>query len=267
MDAADWASDIDVERPSPARMYDYFLGGAHNFAADRQVAEQVIAVFPEVMQGAQVNRAFLRRTVEFLVGAGVRQFLDIGSGIPTVGHVHEIAQGLAPESRVAFVDVDPVAVAHSRAILAGNDRTEVIQEDVRRPDRIMRHPDLLRLLDMDQPVAVLMVALLHFISDAEQPAQILSQLMDPLVSGSYLAITHATNDGTPDMDQMKDIYRGSGIELTWRTHQQMHALFDGYDLVDPGVVWAPLWHPESPDDIHHDQPEVSANYGGVARKP
>jgi len=264
---ADWAAEhIDVERPSPARIYDYFLGGAHNFAADRQVAEQVIAVFPEVTHGAQVNRAFLRRAVEFLVRAGVRQFVDVGSGIPTVGHVHEIAQAIAPESRVVFVDVDPVAVAHSGALLAGNDRTAVIQEDVRRPERIMQHPDLLRLLDMDQPVAVLLVALLHFISDAERPAQILSQLMAPLASGSYLVITHATNDGTQDMDKMKQIYRGSGIDLTWRTHQQMTALFDGYDVVDPGVVWAPLWRPESGSDMHHDQPEVSANYGGVARK-
>jgi hypothetical protein len=184
----DWVpADIDAERPSPARMYDYLLGGAHNFAIDRQMAGQAIAADPQVAQTAWVNRAFLRRAVEFLVHAGVRQFLDIGSGIPTVGHVHEIAQGAAPESRVVFVDIDPVAVAHSRLMLAGNDRAAVIQEVVRRPDRILEAPEARRLLDFDQPVAVLAVGLLHFVSDADDPAGTLSRLTAPLVSGSYLS--------------------------------------------------------------------------------
>src|SRR5919106_1662187 len=159
--------DVNTERPSPARMYDYLLGGAHNFAVDRKMAEQAIAADPEVAQAAWVNRAFLRRAVEFLVDAGVRQFLDIGSGIPTVGHVHEVAQRVAPESRIVFVDIDPVAVAHSRQILAGNERTAVIQQDAREPERILNDPSARRLLDLAEPVAVLVVALLHFISDAD----------------------------------------------------------------------------------------------------
>ena len=259
--------DIDVERPSSARMYDYVLGGAHNFAVDRQVAEQVLAVYPDFRKRVYAHRAFLRRVVQFLVDAGMRQFLDIGSGIPTVGHVHEIAQGAAPESRVVFVDIDPVAVTHSRDILRGNDRTAVIQEDVRRPEAILAHPDLRRLLDLDQPIAVLAVGLFHFISDADDPTGILSRLTAPLESGSYLAITHITDDGVLNLDRLREISRRAGIEGVTRSRQEMKALFGDFELVEPGLVWAPVWHPESPDDLYIDQPEAAGCYAGVGRKP
>jgi SAM-dependent methyltransferase len=263
----DWVpADIDTERPSPARVYDYVLGGSHNFAVDRQAAEQLLTVDPHTTLMAHANRAYLRRVVEYLVNAGVRQFLDIGSGIPTAGHVHQIAQSAAPESRVAFVDIDPVAVAHSRQILADNDRTAVIQEDVRRPEQIIDHPDLRRLLDFEQPVAVLLVALLHYVSDADDPAGIVSRLTGPLAPGSYLALSHGTEDGPVDMAAMREIGRRSGIEVTWRNRQQVEALFAGFDLVEPGVVWVSQWHSESPYDAHRDQPELSANYAGVGRK-
>jgi SAM-dependent methyltransferase len=263
----DWVpADIDTERPSPARVYDYVLGGSHNFAVDRQAAEQLLTVDPHTTLMAHANRAYLRRVVEYLVNAGVRQFLDIGSGIPTAGHVHQIAQSAAPESRVAFVDIDPVAVAHSRQILADNDRTAVIQEDVRRPEQIINHPDLRRLLDFEQPVAVLLVALLHYVSDADDPAGIVSRLTGPLAPGSYLALSHGTEDGPVDMAAMREIGRRSGIEVTWRNRQQVEALFAGFDLVEPGVVWVSQWHSESPYDAHRDQPELSANYAGVGRK-
>jgi hypothetical protein len=266
--AENWVpADIDTERPSAARIYDYYLGGAHNFAADRQVAEQMIAAYPEVPLMARENRAFLRRAVEFLVDAGVRQFLDIGSGVPTVGHVHEIAQRAAPESRVVFVDVDPVAVAHSRQILAGNDRTAVVHEDARRPELILNHPGVRDLLDLEQPVAVLLVALFHFIPDADDPATILSRLTRPLASGSYLAISHFTLDGMQgtDTDTGLEIYRRGGIEITMRSREQVEALFRGFDLVEPGVVWVPQWHPDSPHDVG-DNPAATAFYGGVGRK-
>jgi S-adenosyl methyltransferase len=263
----DWVpAGIDTERPSSARIYDYLLGGAHNFAVDRQTAEQLLAVHPEISMMARRNRAFLRRVVEFLVDAGVRQFLDIGSGVPTVGHVHEIAQGRAPESRVAFVDIDPVAVAHSQLILAGNERTAVIQEDVRRPEQILNHPDVVQLLDLAQPVAVLMVALFQFISDEDGPAGIISRLTKPLASGSYLAISHGTEDGQQGDAAGKEIYRRGGIEVFPRTRRQVEALFHGLELVEPGVVWVPQWRPESPDDVD-DDPQASAVYGGVGRKP
>jgi hypothetical protein len=266
--AEEWVpAGIDTERPSAARIYDYYLGGAHNFAADRQLAEQMIATYPEVPLMARENRAFLRRAVEFLVDAGVRQFLDIGSGVPTVGHVHEIAQRAAPESRVVFVDIDPVAVAHSRQILAGNDRTAVIHEDARRPEQILNHPDVQELLDLEQPVAVLLVALFHFIPDADDPATILSRLTRPLAPGSYMAISHFTLDGMQDTDTDTgmDIYRRGGIEVTMRSREQVEALFRGFDLVEPGVVWVPQWHPDSPDDVG-GRPEASAFYAGVGRK-
>jgi hypothetical protein len=263
----EWVPEgIDTERPSAARIYDYALGGAHNFAGDRQAAEQMIAAYPDVPKIAWANRAFLRRAVDFLVNAGVRQFLDVGSGIPTVGHVHEIAQGAAPESRVVFVDVDPVAVAHSRLILAGNDRTAVVQEDIRQPERILDAPEVRGLLDLDQPVAVLVVALFHFIPDADDPAGILSRLTAPLVSGSYLALSHATDDGPPDAALGKELYRRAGIEFVPRRRSEVEALFDGFDLVEPRVAWAPQWRPESRDDLYYDQPELSAVYTGVGRK-
>jgi hypothetical protein len=258
-------SEIDTERPSSARVYDYFLGGAHNFAVDRQMAEQVLRVAPDTKQIVWTNRAFLRRAVEFLVAAGVRQFLDIGSGVPTVGHVHEIAQSRAPESRVVFVDVDPVAVAHSRLMLAGNDRTAVIAADVRSPDRIVTAPEVQELLDLSQPVAVLVVALFHFIPDTDDPVGIVSRLTAPLASGSYVAISHFTED-SQDRQQGKEVYQRSGIDLFSRTKAQVEALFAGHDLVEPGVVWAPEWHPDIPEDIP-DKPQSSLIYAGVGRKP
>jgi SAM-dependent methyltransferase len=263
-----WKPDtIDLERPSQARIYDYVLGGAHNFAVDRQVAEQVLAAYPDMRTSVYANRAFLRRTVLFLVEAGIRQFLDIGSGIPTVGHVHDIAQGAAFESRVAFVDIDPIAVAHSRDILRGNDRTAVIEQDVRNPEAILEHPDLQRLLDLDEPIAVLVVALFHFIPDADDPVDILSRLTAPLPSGSYLAISHLTDDGIHDMDQLRQISGRAGIQGVPRGRRQVKALFGEFQIVEPGLVWVPQWRPESPDDLYLDRPEASGVYAGVGRKP
>ena len=257
---------VDVERPSAARIYDYVLGGAHNFAADRAVAEQMFVAYPDAKATAFTNRAFLRRAVEFMVDAGIRQFLDVGSGIPTVGHVHEIAQRSAPDSRVVFVDIDPVAVAHSRDILRDNDRTAVIQQDARQPEAILSAPEM-QLLDLSHPIGVLVVALFHFIADADDPAGILARLAAPLVSGSYLALSHATDDGTLDMEPFRQIGRRSGIEVTIRNRQEVEALFGGFELVDPGLVWAPIWRPESADDLYVDTPERSGVYAAVGHKP
>jgi hypothetical protein len=262
----EWVPEgIDVERPSSARIYDYALGGAHNFAVDRAVAEQLLAVYPQGPQVAQANRAFLRRAVEFLVDAGIRQFLDIGSGIPTVGHVHDIAQAKAPESRVVFVDIDPVAVEHSRLMLAGNDLTAVVQQDVRRPEQILAAPEVQRLLDFEKPIAVLAVALFHFITD--DPRHLVARLTEPLVAGSYLVISHATQDGEQDWAAAKVAYDRAGIQGTTRSRAQVEALFGGFDLVEPGVVWVPMWRPESSYDVFFDQPAAAGVYAGVGRKP
>jgi len=271
MSSEEWVpAGIDVERPSAARVYDYYLGGAHNFAADRRMAEQVLAMYPQARPIAQANRAFLRRAVQFLVDAGVRQFLDIGSGVPTVGHVHEIAQATAADARVVYVDIDPVAVAHSRQMLRDNERTAVIQEDVRHPERILDAPEVRGLLDLSRPVAVLVVALFHFIPDADDPAGILSRLTAPLVADSYLAMSHFTEDAVdrradPDVDEGMDVYRRSGIDLTARSRRDVEALFGAFQPVAPGVVWLSQWHPDDTEEVW-DAPESVAIYAGVGRK-
>ncbi|SCE89677.1 S-adenosyl methyltransferase [Micromonospora viridifaciens] len=267
MQRPDWAPDtIDIERPSVARMYDYYLGGSHNFAADRATAQAMVAAVPEAPLMAQANRAFLRRAVQFLAESGVRQFLDIGSGIPTVGNVHEIAQKVDPECRVVYVDVDPVAVAHSREILAGNDRATVLQEDLRRPAAILDHPEVTRLLDFTQPVAVMIVAVLHFIPDADRPEEILRTLRAALAPGSYLVMSQASDDGrtqTGERAEAEQVYRRADNQLFIRSRAELAALFDGFELVDPGVVWVPQWRPETPEQAENAAQAVFL--GGVGR--
>ncbi|WJK36917.1 SAM-dependent methyltransferase [Solwaraspora sp. WMMA2065] len=266
MDRPHWAPEsIDVERPSVARMYDYYLGGSHNFAADRAAAQAMITAVPEAPLMAQANRAFMRRVVQFLVESGIRQFLDIGSGIPTVGNVHEIAQRLAPESKVAYVDVDPVAVAHSREILAGNDRTTILQEDLRNPERILHDPQVRKLLDFDQPVAVLIVAVLHFVPDSDDPAAILAELRAALAPGSHLVLSQASDDGRSDEERREadQIYRRTDNPLSIRSRAALTSFFDGFDLLPPGVVWVPQWRPESPEAA--EDAERAVFMGGVGR--
>lgn len=263
----DWAPDmIDVERPSVARMYDYYLGGSHNFAADRAAAGAMMAAVPEAPLMAQANRAFMRRAVHFLTEAGVRQFLDIGSGIPTVGNVHEIADRVAPDSRVVYVDVDPVAVAHSREILSQHDRATVIQEDLRRPDRILAHPDLHALLDLSQPVALMVVAVLHFVADHDRPAECLRTLREALAPGSFLVLSQASDEGQfgdAARNDAEQVYRNTDNPLILRDRAELTALFDGFDLVEPGLVWVPQWRPDSPDQA--EDAARSGFLGGVGR--
>ena len=266
MQRPDWAPEkIDIERPSVARMYDYYLGGSHNFAVDRATAQAMIDVVPEAPLMAQANRAFLRRTVQFLVDAGIRQFLDIGSGIPTVGNVHEIAQRIAPESRVVYVDVDPVAVAHSREILNGNDRAAVVQEDLRRADRILANPQVRALLDFDQPIAVMIIAVLHFIPDSDDPGSILRTIREALAPGSYLTLSQASADGRTNQERQdaEQVYQRTDSHLIIRSRQELTKLFDGFDLVPPGVVWVPQWRPDYPDAAEHAERAVFL--GGVGR--
>ncbi|WP_229400279.1 SAM-dependent methyltransferase [Micromonospora okii] len=267
MQRPDWAPDtIDIERPSVARMYDYYLGGSHNFAADRTAARAMVDAVPEAPLMAQANRAFLRRAVHFLSEAGVRQFLDIGSGIPTVGNVHEIAQRIDPQARVVYVDVDPVAVAHSREILSGNDRAAVIREDLRHPERILAHPELRGMLDLTQPVAVMIVAVLHFVHDDDRPAEILRTLREALAPGSYLVLSQASDEGrrdTGERDEAERVYRRTDSPLVIRSRAELTRLFDGFELVDPGVVWVPQWRPETPESA--EDAEKAVFMGGVGR--
>lgn len=268
MDRPDWAPEgVDLERPSAARVYDFLLGGSHNFEVDRAAARQALTVVPDLAVHAQANRAFLYRAVRYLLEAGVRQFLDIGSGVPTVGNVHEVAQRVDPEATVVYVDIDPVAVAHSRAILAGNDRAAVFQQDLRAPAEILEHPELRAKLDLDRPVGLLLVALLHAIPDEDNPHGIVRQLVDALAPGSYLVASHGTADGDPQRyERFRPLSVRAGYTITARGHADVSRFFTGLELVDPGVTWLAKWRPEHRDDVP-DHPEESNWYAGVGRKP
>jgi SAM-dependent methyltransferase len=252
-----------------ARAYDYLLGGAHNFAVDRELAEAAEHIMPRSREIARLNRAFLRRAVLFLVESGIRQFLDIGSGVPTVGNVHEIAQEAAPDCRVVYVDKDPVAVAHSELLLQGNERTAVVQANLRDPDFILGHQHSKRLLDFDQPIGLLMVMMLHFVPDSSAPLDVIAHYRDAVAPGSYLVISHVTADQRSDQitEAAQAIKRSnSPDQLAYRSHAEVVNFFTGFDLVEPGVVGCGLWRPDRPGDISND-PEVNAHvYGGIGVK-
>jgi hypothetical protein len=261
--------NVPLDKPSAARMYDYFLGGSHNFAIDRDTAEQAIHIDPEVPLIMRANRAFLRRAVTFLARQGIDQFLDIGSGIPTVGSVHEIVQRVNPAARVVYVDVDPIAVAHSEAILRGNPAAAAIGADARYPEQILAHTAVRRLIDFDRPVAVLLVFFLHFIDDNATASHIAETVKGSMAPGSYLVLSHGTAEGMqPDqLDQLIRLYEGSTNPWSSRSRCQVEKFFDGLELVPPGVVYTPLWRPESPHDLYADRPARASSYAGVGRKP
>ncbi len=269
MTTPEWAAEVPLDRPSPARMYDYYLGGHHNFAIDRAAAEQFLAVMPNTRVLARVNRAFLGRAVTFLAEQGVDQFLDLGSGIPTVGNVHELVQAVRPEARVVYVDYDPVAVAHTEALLVGNPSTAAIQLDVRRADELLRHPTVRRMLDLGRPIGLLMVALLHFVPDSQELHRALAGLRDGLPAGSYLVLSHACSDGSDEAvtEAGTGIYARTRSGLHPRSTAAISAFFDGWAPVAPGLVYLPLWHPSGPDDLLLQTPADSFLVGGVARRP
>jgi SAM-dependent methyltransferase len=260
--------------PSTARMYDYYLGGKDNYPADRAAAERIISMMPAgvVRTSAVQNRKFLLRVVRHLTKEmGVRQFLDIGTGLPAMNSVHQIAQSIEPESRIVYVDHDPIVLAHSRNLLHGNDRTAIIQRDLRDPAGLLADQELHALLDFSQPVAVLLVAVLHFLADAEDPYGIVATLMDPMPPGSYLVISHFTADGYAQADVAAQEYQNATSALHSRTWTQVGRFFADHQLLPPGkVVWTPQW--TRPGDEPEDDPDVAAHPGralvwcGVARK-
>jgi SAM-dependent methyltransferase len=267
-DQPDWAPPgVDPKRANTARVYDYLLGGSHNFLADQDAGRALAAVDPNARAFTRANRAFIGRAVRFLAGAGIRQFLDIGSGIPTQGNVHEVAQDAAPDSRVAYVDVDPVAIAHSKAILAGNDQTAIIEADLHEPGKILTHPATERMIDFSQPVGLLLVAVLHFIADADDPWRIVATLRDALAPGSYLVVGQATNeDHTAVNEAFEKMYnRSVSTRINLRRRAEIQRFFDGFTLVDPGLVYVSLWRPDSPADVP-DDPSRYGNLVGVAQK-
>jgi S-adenosyl methyltransferase len=237
------AAGIDVTVPSVARMYDYALGGKDNFAVDREMVEAILRQDPGAQAGALANRRFLGRAVEFLARAGIRQFLDLGTGLPSQNNVHEVAQRVCPDARVVYVDNDPVVLNHAEALLAGDESTIVIQEDMREPERILAHPDVQRMLDFSEPVAVMFVSVLQFVTDEQDPWGIVSAMTELLVPGSYLTLSHSTLDGPP-ADVVADIqerYKNASAPVTFRDRDAVTRFFDGFELVDPGLVYTTEW--------------------------
>jgi hypothetical protein len=261
--------EIAQDRPNVARMYDYLLGGFHNFEADRVTSEAVMRVYPEMGPSARAHRAMLRRMVSFLAAQGIDQFLDIGSGLPTVGNVHEVAQAVNPEARVAYVDIDPVAVAHSKAMLRGNPLVGALRGDAGQPDYILGHAEVQRLLDFSRPAAILLLAVLHFVVDDEQAYGAIRTLRDVLAPGSYLAISHGTYDDCPDdiSEQLGKLYAPTGSPPRYRSYSQVSAFFAGFELVEPGLVHSVLWRPDEPGGPFWEHPERTLGWVGVGRKP
>ncbi|MCX4468918.1 SAM-dependent methyltransferase [Micromonospora sp. NBC_01655] len=247
-------------RPNVARMYDYYLGGCHNFAVDRAAARQVLDIFPDTGVAAQTNRAFLRRAVRYAVEQGVRQFLDIGAGLPTQGNVHEVVQSVAPDSRVVYVDYDEVAVAYARRLLGDAARTVVVRGDLRRPDELLADPDVTAAIDLTRPVAVLLVAVLHFVPDADDPYAAVARLRDATAPGSHLLLSHLTLDGAPPLPAQRgrEVYQQSTAQLVPRTRPEILRFFDGYELVEPGLAWLADWRPDG-----EPRDGVSHGFGGV----
>lgn len=267
MSRPSWApQDIDLDRPSGARVYDYFLGGAHNFAVDRELAGMIASMTPDIGDTMRANRAFLRRVVRRLVDDRITQFLDIGSGIPTVGNVHEVAQQADPSCRVVYVDVDPIAVSHSRAILDGNPGTVVIQADARDVEQIVADPDVRGLLDFDRPIAVLVLGVLHFVPDGDDPAGIVARLRGSVPAGSTLALVNVTHeDQPPEVIEAQKLSSRTGTPIFLRSRAELLAQFDGWDLVEPGLVHLPLWHPDVPL-ADGERPERFGALAGLAVK-
>ncbi|HEX4702854.1 MAG TPA: SAM-dependent methyltransferase [Pseudonocardiaceae bacterium] len=267
----DWVPPgVDISVPSVARLYDFMLGGGHNFAADREVGVQIERTMPGLRQAARVNRAFLGRVVRFMVEQGIRQFLDIGSGIPTVGNVHEVAQQADPECRVVYVDRDPIAVAHSELMLAANDNADVLMADIRDPDGILASAPARRLLRLDEPVGLLMLLMLHWIPDDSDPLGLLVRFRDRLASGSFLAVTHVTGDNQDDkLTEATGVIERSKSpdQITLRSREQIMPMFGDFEIIEPGLVGCALWRPGGPADITDDADMNALVYAAVGRKP
>ncbi|MFI5907875.1 SAM-dependent methyltransferase [Dactylosporangium sp. NPDC051541] len=267
MSLPEWAPDgVDVTVPNAARVYDYGLGGYHNFAVDREFADQLISAWPGILQVAHTNRAFLGRVVRWLAGQGIRQFLDIGSGIPTRGNVHEVVQAIDPAATVVYVDVDDVAVSHGQAILAENGNATAIGGDLRRPEGILADPRVRALIDFDQPVAILLVAVLHFLSDEDDPPALVRTLAAACAPGSYVALSHftAVDDLGSEHEQVTKLYDRTPTSVRTRNPDQVAAILAGLELVEPGIVPITSWHPDPAEPPEHEQRSV---LGAVAKRP
>ena len=266
--APGWATaEINTGVAHTARMYDYYLGGKDNYEVDRDAAEQVLTVFPQMRAIARENRAFLGRTVRYLARNGIRQFLDIGTGIPGPGNTTEVAHEVVPDARVVYVDNDPIVMTHASALLADHDPalTSVVYGDLREPRSILDEPGVRAVLDFDEPIGVLLVAVLHFIEDREQPVEIVRELMRAVPPGSFLVLSHATADTDSETArEAAQTYNRANARITLRDRLEIVRFFDGLELVEPGIVQQPWWQPEH--EVTAD-PEQNWGYAGVGYKP
>jgi SAM-dependent methyltransferase len=256
--------DMDVKRPSLARIYDYALGGGHNLASDRAMFEQLLLIEPNLREIAWINRSFMRRTVLFMLKRGIRQFLDLGSGIPTAGNVHEIAQKNAPETKVVYVDREDVAVAHSRLLLDANPNATMVEADIIRPGDVLRHPETLRMLNFTKPLGLLAITVGHYVRD-EQVFDVFSRYRDALAPGSVIAISHITGDFEHvRSDELADSVAKDGAErINVRTRGDILPLFGDFELVEPGLVPPSNWHPDNvaPGSMHAGDEGMWAGVG------
>jgi len=272
-DSQEESVDLQIDRPHPARVYDYLLGGKDNYAADRAAAEAGLQANPNSRIPPRENRAFLRRVVGYLAReAGISQFLDIGTGIPTSPNVHEVAQEVNPKARIVYVDNDPIVLVHARALLTSGPagQTAYIDADMRDVDKILTSPDLRATLDPSRPVGLLLLAIMHFVPDADHPYELARRLLAGLPSGSYLALSHLTGDFDPTAwEGVAAVFRRSGVIMQVRSRPQIERFFDDLDLIDPGVVSLPHWRPDLSTLGLAEQPSDAAVsvLGGLARKP
>ncbi|MEW2544326.1 SAM-dependent methyltransferase [Streptomyces sp. NPDC047002] len=269
MERPAWAPhDIDISVPSVSRMYDYYLGGSHNFEVDREAARRAMEFMPGLPTIMKANRAFMRRAVKYALAEGIGQFLDVGSGIPTYGNVHDVAQETAPGTRVVYVDRDPVAVSHSRAVLDGVPGAAVTAGDLKAPAELLADPVVTGLLDLTRPVALLLVAVLHFIEDADEPQKAVAALRDALAPGSLLILSHAGYEGVPVPRERTqgavDVYRDIRSPIVLRSRDEVARFFDGFETVAPGLVAMSHWRPEIPPA--QADPYASSAFVGVGRK-
>ncbi|MFE7123346.1 SAM-dependent methyltransferase [Streptomyces sp. NPDC057617] len=260
---------IDTSKPHPARVYDWFLGGKDNYPVDEEMAKQLLALDARGPDMARVNRAFMHRATRWLgTTGGVRQFLDIGTGIPTEPNLHQIAQEVAPDSRIVYTDNDPIVLRHAEALLRSTPGgvTEYVQADARDPEAIVEAAG--KILDLNRPVALSLIALLHFISDEDGAHELVRRLLDPLPSGSYLVLSHATGDfDRRSADQARELYQQRALTLALRSREEFAAFFDGLELIEPGVSLAADWRPELGEAVPVPGDEPIPGYAGVARKP
>jgi hypothetical protein len=263
----DWRTTFRPDIPSAARVYDYLLGGKDNYPADRAVAESMIAQLPNVQLAVQWNRAFLRRVVRYLIGeAGVRQIVDIGAGLPTEGNTHEIAQDADPSARVVYVDHDPVVLAHARSMLHNVPNTAIIEQDLLAPGEILADPALRELIDFGEPTAFLFLSILHFVADEDDPAGLIAALLDPFPAGSHVAISHATPDTVPDVNDVERVFDEATEQAHVRSRAAISKLVAGLDIIEPGLAWPPEWRPD-PGDVVPANAAESYYCVVVARKP